>query len=158
MTDKGYSIDALNRLCNKESGLLGVSGSSNDMRTLSEQAAAGDQRARLAIDIFCYRVKKYIGAYTAVLGTLDALVFTGGIGENSAAVRAACCANLGQLGIEIDLERNDATIGHEGAIQSLVSRVRVLVIPTDEEGVIASDTYALVQSRFHEPSGTRNCE
>ena len=157
LTDKGYSIDALNKLCNKESGLIGVSGSSNDMRTLRERAAAGDQRARLAIDIFCYRVKKYIGAYTAVLGTLDALVFTGGIGENAASVRAACCASLCQLGIEIDLERNDAIIGREGAIQSDASRVSVLVIPTDEEGVIASDTYALVQNTSPEPSGARNC-
>ena len=126
------------------------------MRTLSEKAAAGDDRARLAIDIFCYRVKKYIGAYAAVLGTLDALVFTGGIGEHAASVRAACCENLYQLGIEIDPERNAATIGREGAIQSSTSRVSVLVIPTDEEGVIASDTYALVQNTSPAPSGTNN--
>lgn len=144
---KGYSIEVLNDLCNRQSGLIGVSGLSNDVRTLCDMAAAGNERARLAIDIFCYRVKKYIGAYTAVLGTLDVLVFTGGIGENAAAVRAGCCENLGQLGIEIDLQRNEATIGREVAIQSSASRVTVLVIPTDEEGVIAADTYALVQQQ-----------
>ena len=145
LSGKGYSIDRLNALCNKQSGLLGVSGSSNDMRTLSERAASGEDRARLAIDIFCYRVKKYIGAYTAVLGTLDALVFTGGIGENAHAVRAKCCQDLTQLGIAIDPERNAAVVGREGEIHSGESRVRVLVIPTDEEGAIASDTYELTK-------------
>jgi acetate kinase len=146
LAEKGHDLAALNKLCNKRSGLVGISGLSNDMRTLTEQAAAGDERARLAIDIFCYRVKKYIGAYSAVLGCVDAVVFTGGIGENAAAVRAQCCHELTQLGIAIDLQRNASVIGVEGEIQAPTSRVRVLVIPTDEEGVIAADTYELTKT------------
>jgi acetate kinase len=141
----GYSAAALNQMCNKESGLLGISGSSNDMRELEERASAGDRRARLAIDIFCYRVKKYIGAYAAVLGRVDAVVFTGGIGENEAGVRAQCCSDLWLLGIEIDPDRNASARGREGEIQSDRSRVKLLVVPTDEEGAIAGDTYRLVR-------------
>jgi acetate kinase len=124
---------------------LGISGVSNDMRTLTEKAEEEDERARLAIDVFCYRVKKYLGAYAAVLGTLDAVVFTGGIGENAPAIRAQCCDQLAQLGIVLDRRRNAAVIRREGEIQSKQSRVKVLVIPTDEEAVIARDTYELTQ-------------
>jgi acetate kinase len=146
LSDKGYDFNALNKLCNKQSGLIGISGSSNDMRTLNEKAAAGDQRAQLAIDIFCYRIKKYIGAYAAVLGRLDAVVFTGGIGENAASIRAQCCTELTQLGIELDPALNAATIGREGEIQSAASRVKLLVIPTNEEGAIAGDTYKIARA------------
>jgi acetate kinase len=148
LADKGHDLNEINDICNKQSGLLGVSETSNDMRTLTQQAAEGNQRARLAIDIFCYRVKKYLGAYAAVLGRLDAVVFTGGIGENSPAVRAACCDQLQQLGIEMDPVRNEQTIGAEGEIQATASRVRLLVIPTDEEGVIAADTFELTRAAF----------
>lgn len=146
LADKGYDWRELNDLCNKKSGLLGISGSSNDVRTLTERAASGDQRAQLALDIFAYRVKKYVGAYAAALGSIDALVFTGGIGENAVSVRAACCSDLDQLGIHLDERRNKDVVGCEGAIQSESSRSQVLVIPTDEEGVIARDTYELTAS------------
>jgi acetate kinase len=138
----GYDLDELNDLCNKKSGVLGVSGLSNDMRTLIEQSAAGNERAALAIDIFCYRVKKYIGAYHAVLGRLDAIVFTGGIGENASLVREKICSGMEPLAIKIDRNRNDPPSGDERRIDT-GEGVAILVIPTDEEGVIAADTYQL---------------
>ena len=137
-------MKSLNTLCNKKSGLLGISGVSNDMRDLSELAENGDARAKLAIDIFCYRIKKYIGTYTAVLDTVDAVVFTGGIGENSPDVRTAVCSGLTQIGIELDPEKNNATLRKEGEISTAGSTVKVLVIPTDEESAIAGNTYELV--------------
>ncbi len=143
--DNGYDIATLNRICNTKSGLIGISGSSNDLRTLGEKAAGGDARARLAIDVFCYHVKKYIGAYCAVLGTVHAVVWTGGIAEHGWRIRAQCCEGLPQLGIALDPQRNAAVVGCEGEIQAADSRVKLLVIPTDEEGVIAADTYELVK-------------
>jgi acetate kinase len=143
LAENGYSVAALNELCNKKSGVLGISGSSNDMRTLIEEAAAGHERARLAIEVYCYRVKKYIGAYFAVLGHVDALVFTGGVGENAAVVREQMCVGLESLGIKLDSGRNESAIGKEGRIDVGDGGVAVLVIPTDEEGVIAADTYDL---------------
>jgi acetate kinase len=139
----GYDLKTLNDLCNKKSGVLGVSGLSNDMRTLVEAAAGGNTRAQLAIDIFCYRVKKYIGAYSAVLGRLDALVFTGGIGENATAVREKICDGLDLLGIKLDARRNSEASHEARRISTEDGRVAVLVVPTDEEGVIAEDTYRL---------------
>jgi len=145
LADKGYSVDTLNAMCNKQSGLLGISGKSNDMRNLQELADGGDERAKLAIDIFCYRIKKYIGAYTAVLDTLDAVVFTGGIGENAVGVREKICEDLTQIGIEIDPERNASVHGTENEISSDASRVKVFVIPTNEEAAIANDTFELAE-------------
>ena len=145
LSDKGYSLDELNDMCNKQSGLLGISGVSNDMRNLREQAEAGNDRAKLAFDIFCYRIRKYIGSYTAVLGRLDALVFTGGIGENVAEVRAQVCRNLEQIGIKIDSAANEATIRREGLISSAQSRVKVYCVPTNEELAIAGDTFRLAK-------------
>jgi acetate kinase len=145
LANKGYSVDELNAMCNKKSGLLGISGVSNDMRNLAELGRGGNRRARLAIDIFCYRVKKYIGAYTAVLDRLDAIVFTGGIGENAQEVRSRVCDGMSQIGIEIDEEKNQAAAGVEAAIHTDRSRVAVLVIPTDEEAAIANDTFDLAQ-------------
>ena len=145
LADKGYSVEELSTLCNKKSGLLGISGQSNDMRNLREFAAAGDTRAQLAIDIFAYRIKKYIGAYTAVLGTVDAIVFTGGIGENNPNLRAQICADQQQIGIEIDPDKNAAALGKEGQIGTHGSRVKVFVVPTDEEAAIAKDTYELAK-------------
>jgi acetate kinase len=154
LADHGYDMPTLNKLCNKQSGLLGISGESNDMRTLTEKAAAGNQRAQLAVDIFCYRIKKYIGTYGAVLNRTDAVIFTGGIGENSPAVRAAACADLEHWGIVIDPLKNEQTVGRkEGPITTPDSRVQVLVIPTDEEAAIAADTYAIVRERVS-TSGT----
>jgi acetate kinase len=144
LTDKGYDVTALNKLCNKQSGLLGISGQSNDMRTLFSLADEGNERARLAIDIFAYRIKKYIGSYMAVLGRTDAIVFTGGIGENAAQVRAAACEHLEPLGVTVDTDLNGQMVGRrEGSISPADSPVQVLVIPTDEEAAIAADTYQI---------------
>lgn len=145
LSDKGYTIDQLNTMCNKKSGLLGISGVSNDMRNLREQAKKGNKRAQLAFDIFCYRIKKYIGTYTAVLGRLDAIVYTGGIGENTPEVRSQTCSGLSQIGVEIDSVSNEKTIRKEGLISSASSRVKVFVIPTNEELAIAQDTFAIVK-------------
>ena len=144
LSDHGYDIASLNQLCNKQSGLIGISGQSNDMRTLYESASQDDARSQLAIDMFCYRIKKYVGAYLAVLGRVDAVVFTGGIGENAVDVRAKVCQGLDQLGITIDPERNHACVGKEAAITTPASRVAALVIPTDEEGEIATETYQIL--------------
>jgi len=142
---KGYDGPTLKDLCNKKSGLLGISGISNDMRNLVQHAEKGNRRAELAIDIFCYRAKKQIGAYAAVLGDLHALVFTGGIGEHAPMVRAGITNGLTQLGIEIDPIKNESLHKGEGDITGPASRVRALVIPTDEEAVIAEDTYELTR-------------
>jgi acetate kinase len=143
LAEKGYTIDRLNDMCNKQSGLLGISGISNDMRNLKELAEKGNERAALAIDIFCYRIRKYIGAYTAVLGRVDAVVFTGGIGENDPSLRACVCADQQQIGIEINIERNEADSAEDRLISTDAGRIRVYVIPTDEEAAIAGDTYEL---------------
>ena len=146
LADRGYDMASLNKLCNKQSGLLGISGESNDMRTLFERSEQGDERSKLAIDIFCYRIKKYIGMYMAVLGRVDAVVFTGGIGENAAAVRAGACSDLEALGIVLDTELNEKTIKRrQGAVSTPESPTAVLVVPTDEEAAIADDTYRLTR-------------
>ncbi len=146
LADKGYSVKDLNAMCNKKSGLLGLSGKSNDMRNLADLAAGGDPRAKLAIDIFCYRIRKYIGAYAAALGTLEAVIFTGGIGENAVDIRAQICGGLDALGVALDPGRNRAAVRKEGPVSAEGSRVKVYVIPTDEEAAIAKDTYQLAQS------------
>lgn len=138
---QGMSADEVDTLLNKQSGLLGVSGVSNDMRDVEKAAAAGDEDARAAFAMFCYRVKKTIGAYAAALGGLDAVVFTAGIGEHDSDVREASLAGLEFLGIQLDSAKNQQG---EGDIASTDSRVRVLVIPTDEEGMIAAETRRLV--------------
>ena len=154
LADKGYDLKSLNALCNKKSGLLGISGISNDMRNLTELAEKGNIRARLAIDIFCYRIKKYIGAYTAVLDKLDAIVFTGGIGENAADLRRQTCSGLSRIGVEIDAEINKKTVGKEGDISTKASAVKVLVIPTNEELAIAKDTFAIAEEGLNKHAGT----
>ncbi len=143
LADKGYSVKELNALCNKKSGLLGITGESNDMRNLGELAAKGDKRAQLAIDIFCYRIKKYIGAYTAVLGRVDAVVFTGGIGENGVDVRANVCNEMQGVGIELDAGKNKAASSDDRLLSCDDSKVKVFVIATNEEVAIANDTYEL---------------
>ena len=145
LVSKGYDIKTLNALCNKKSGLLGISGVSNDMRNLEELAQKGNARAKLAIDIFCYHIKKYIGAYTAVLGVVDAVVFTGGIGENSILVRQHICTGLPQIGIQLDSAANEAALAKEAEISTPKSEVKVLIIPTNEEASIANDTYELTR-------------
>jgi len=143
---EGMSSREVDTLLNKQSGLLGVSGLTPDMRELlAEESANGDRRARLAIDLFCYRARKYIGSYLAAMNGADAIVFAGGIGENSSAVRARICAGLDWLGIQVDDERN-ATLHDcaEGRFDRDGSRVQLWVIPTDEELLIARDTWRVV--------------
>ncbi len=135
-------------LLNKKSGLLGLSGGlSNDMRVLLESEAAGDEKARLAIDTYCHRIRKYLGAYAAVLGRLDALVFTAGVGERSPAIRARVLEELSILGLHLNDARNQRVVGIEADIASEDSPVRILVVPTNEELMIARDTYELVLAR-----------
>ena len=147
LADKGYDMKQLNTMCNKQSGLLGISGESNDMRNLIDMAEAGNSRAKLAIDIFSYRIKKYVGTYTAVLGKLDAIVFTGGIGENNAQLRADICEGQTQIGIEVDADVNSKREPAEKLISSANSRVKVYVIPTDEEAAIAGDTFEIASAK-----------
>jgi acetate kinase len=134
----------MNALLNKHSGLIGVSGLSNDMRTLLEKEAAGDQRARLAVDVFCYRLKKYVAAYAGALGGVDGVAFAGGIGENAPAVRERSMAGLAALGLELDPQRNGEARGREAEIGTASSRARIFVVPTNEELLIARDTAGLV--------------
>jgi acetate kinase len=143
---EGLSFDQVDVMLNKQSGLLGISGLTDDMRELlAEEREHGDRRARLAIDVFCYRVRKYIGAYLAGMGGADAIVFTGGIGQNSANVRARTLAGLDWLGLHLDPAANDATRdGAEAPITTPDSRIAAWVIPTDEELLIARDTVRLV--------------
>jgi acetate kinase len=143
---KGYSVEELNTLLNKKSGLLGISGISNDMRNLAEASKNGEERAKIAIEIFCYRLKKYIGAYLAVLGKTDAIVFTGGIGENNCQVRSESLRGLEPLGIKIDEQANlGLSFGQDALISKEDSPVKVFVIPTNEELQIALDTFSFTR-------------
>ena len=143
---EGASLADLDATLNNRSGLLGVSGLTADMRELlAEVEETGDRRAKLAIDLFCYRVKKYLGSYLAAMNGADAIVFAGGIGENAASVRAQICAGLDWLGIEYDPAANAALVGREGRFDvEGRSRVALWVIPTDEELLIARDTWRVV--------------
>jgi len=141
----GRPVEEIEGILNKESGLKGICGM-NDMREIQDRAKGGDARAELAFEMFCYRIKKYIGAYYAALGSVDALVFTGGIGENSAVVRTRSCEGLSGLGITLDEQRNSAATGGISEIQAKESRVKILVIPTNEELEIAHQTVELIQS------------
>jgi acetate kinase len=143
---EGLSTREIETLMNKQSGLLGISGLTSDMRELlAEEREENDRRAKLAIDIFCYRARKYIGSYLAAMNGADALVFTGGIGENSPEVRARICDGLQWIGIELNEELNRLhTGGREGLISREGSRPAVYVIPTDEELLIARDTVRCV--------------
>jgi len=141
--EMGMTPGQVDDLINKESGLLGVSGKSSDMRDIEAEAAAADQRSALALEIFCYRVRKYIGAYAAAMGGLDAIVFTGGIGENSPTVRAKTTRGLEFIGVRLDPQRNQ-TVRGESDISAADAPVRVLVIPTNEERMIARETAEVV--------------
>ena len=140
---EGLSVAEVETLLNKQSGLLGISGWSHDMRELLERAKE-DGRARLAIEIFCYRARKYLGAYLAALGSAEAVVFSGGIGENSPLVRAKICEGMEWCGLRLDSHRNDALVGVEGQISTDTARIHAYVIPTDEELVIARETVSVV--------------
>ncbi len=143
---EGLDLRGVENLLNKQSGLLGISGLTNDMRELLEEADENyDRRARLAIEIFCYRARKYIGAYLAAMGGADAIVFTGGIGQNAPIIRATILEGFAWLGVELDDEMNASTVGQEvGRISRDGSRISAWVIPTDEELLIARDTVRLV--------------
>ncbi|MEP6491768.1 MAG: acetate kinase [bacterium] len=142
---EGMSLEAVDAMLNKQSGLLGISGLTADMRELlAEERENGDRRARLAIDVFCYRVKKYLGSYLAAMNGADAIVFTGGIGENSPEIRARICRDLEWLGIVVDQAKNAPIVSTEGRIDGAGSRVELWVIPTDEERLIARDTWRVV--------------
>ncbi len=140
---RGMKIEEINKLLNKKSGLLGFSGISNDVREVGDAAQKGNKKAGLALEIFCYRIKKYIGAYMAALGHVDAVVFTGGIGENATALRFKIMEGLEEFGIKIDKTKNEKAIKCESVINAPDSRVKVWVIPTNEEARIAHDAYLL---------------
>ncbi len=144
MEKENIGTQAISTLVNKHSGLLGVSGISSDMRELRAAIANGNERAQLALDIFIYRIKKYIGSYAAALGGVDILMFTGGIGENVGLVREQVCKDLDFMGIKIDNPKNMETYGDEAIISTSDSKVTVMVVPTDEEYMIASDTMEIV--------------
>lgn len=144
MAKEGLNYSEANTLLNKHSGLQGISGVSSDMREVITEMNEGNKKAKLAFDVFCYRVKKYIGSYIAALGGLDALVFTGGIGENSPDVRRAICENLEYLGIEFDKAANNSK-EKEKAITAAKSPASVFVIPTNEELMIAMETKEVVK-------------
>ena len=131
-------------LFNKQSGMLGVSGISSDMRDIEKGCKAGNERAILGLNMYCYRIKKYIGSYMAALGGADAIVFTGGVGENDDNVRATVCKDLEFMGVDFDFEKNKGMRGKEIVLSKPGSKVTVAIVPTDEEFMIASDTLEIV--------------
>jgi len=147
---EGLSAHEVEALLNTQSGLLGISGLTNDMRVLqAELKEHDDRRARVAIEVFCYRARKYVGAFLAAMGGADGIVFTGGIGENSPEIRAQICAGLEWAGLTIDPERNKKMVGKEGIISSEGSRLAAYAIPTDEELLIARDTVRCILGEPH---------
>lgn len=140
----GYTLDEINDTLYNHSGLLGISGISDDMRELEQEAQNGNKRAQLALDVYCYEIKKYLGAYWTILGGADFVVFTGGIGENSPFIRAKICAGLDHLGISLDAKRNSEGLP-ERMVSKEDSKVSVYVIPTNEEVVVARETMNLLQ-------------
>jgi len=133
-------------MLNNVSGLLGLSGLSNDVRDLLAAEETGNERATLALDVYAHRIRKTVGAYTAVLGRVHGLVFTAGVGENAPRIRQRVLAGLAPLGFELDEGSNRRAIGVEADISAATSSTRILVVPTDEERLIARDTYAIVSS------------
>ncbi|CAN7586792.1 acetate kinase [Paenibacillus sp. LjRoot153] len=147
MGKEDLTIGEVSSMLNKHSGLQAISGISSDMREIVEAVEAGDKNAILAFEMYGYRLRKYIGAYAAAMNGVDAIVFTAGVGENSALLRKAVCESLSFLGVDFDEEANLLGRGIEKRITRLGSKVEALVIPTNEEWVIAQDTYSLVQSQ-----------
>jgi acetate kinase len=147
MAREELTVSDATALLNKHSGLQGLSGLSSDMRDLLEEEEGGNERARLALDVYSYRVRKYVGAYAAAMGGLDAVGFTGGVGQNSASIRARCLEELDFLGVHVDAARNQAlTGGEEGVFQADGSPVVLAVIPSGEELVIALEAERLAGS------------
>jgi len=149
-TKEGLSTHEVEALLNTQSGLLGLSGLTNDMRVLQEELREHeDRRVRLAIEVFCYRARKYIGAFLACMGGTDAVVFTGGIGENSPNIRSRICEGLEWAGLKLNEKENQHRVGLEGKISSEDSSLHAYVIPTDEELLIARDTIRCIQGESH---------
>lgn len=145
MDKEEIGFSATNTLINKHSGILGITGISSDMREVEEAAEDNNERAKLALDMYHYRIKKYLGSYSAAMGGLDVIVFTGGVGENGDITRDAVCENMEFLGVELDKKKNKGLRGKEAIISTKNSKVKVLVIPTNEELVIARDTVDIVK-------------
>ena len=141
----GLNPDQMSDFLNKKSGVAGVSGVGSDMRDLEAACAAGNPRAQLATDMYNYKIKKYVGAFAAAMGGVDIIVFTAGVGENQASMRAAVCRDMEFMGVKVDEALNATIRGKEAVISTADSKVKVVVIPTDEELMIASDTAALVK-------------
>jgi acetate kinase len=148
MRQTGMSADEIEKLMNSRSGLKGICGM-NDMRQIQQKAEAGDNQAMLALDMFCYRVRKYIGAYRAAINRTDAIVFTGGIGENSAIVRERTCSGLDSLGVTLDSQKNNTVAGRISEIQKDGAAIKVMVIATDEELEIARQTIEAIKTMRH---------
>ncbi|MDD4834310.1 MAG: acetate kinase [Lutispora sp.] len=144
MEKEGLDLAGVDSLMNKKSGVLGISGVSSDFRDIEEAGEKGNDRADLALNVFAYKVRKYIGAYVAAMGGIDAIVFTAGLGENSASMRAAICKGLEFLGVEVDSEKNNIR-GKETEVSKAGAKVKVLLIPTNEELMIARDTKSLIE-------------
>ena len=144
MEKENMGTKGISTLLNKFSGMLGISGVSSDMREIEEAIEGGNKRAIMALKTYCYRIKKYVGSYAAALGGVDILVFTGGVGENQASARKAVCENMEYMGIELDEELNDSVRAKEVIISKPTSKVKVLIIPTDEELTIAKDTVEIL--------------
>jgi acetate kinase len=144
MEKENMGTKGISTLLNKFSGMLGISGVSSDMREIEEAIEGGNKRAIMALKTYCYRIKKYVGSYAAALGGVDILVFTGGVGENQASARKAVCENMEYMGIELDEELNDSVRAKEVVLSKPTSKVKVLIIPTDEELTIAKDTVEIL--------------
>ena len=142
-------IKTTNNLLNKKSGLLGISGTTNDLRDVIKASLNGIYRAELALDVYCYRIKKYIGAYTAAMGGIDVLVFTAGIGENASLIRKKSVEGLEFAGLILDDDKNNQTVGIPGDISAKDASARILVIPTNEEHVIATETERIVNENLN---------
>ena len=145
MEKEGLNATGVSNLLNKKSGLLGVSGASSDMREVHAAIKAGNAHAKLALDMYFYRIRKYIGSYAAALGGVDVIVFTGGVGENDEMSREVACEGLEFMGVKLDKELNQTIHGKEAVISTPDSKVKVVVIPTDEELMIATDTMNLLK-------------
>ena len=141
----GLDADGMSNLLNKKSGVLGITGISSDMREIDDAIEKGDERAKLALDMYNYRIKKYVGAYTAAMGGCDIIVFTAGVGENQYQMREAVCKDMEYMGLKLDVEKNKTVRGEEAVISTPDSKVTVCVIPTDEELMIATDTMNLLE-------------
>ena len=148
LLEKGYTAEQINKMLNKEGGLLGLSGISNDMRDLHVAADEGNQDAIEALEVFAHKIRKYIGAYSANMVKVDAIIFTGGIGENDVRMREMICHRLENIGIVMDYEKNKSNGAQPGIVSKDYSPVTILVIPTNEELQIAIDTYELINQKF----------